>query len=188
MTPKQRIDVSPEMLSFIGAGPIDEALPPGAIVLRFASPMLKYRNESMVERGASSKWPEYKPHITLTYDGGDFDVEGVEPYTGELKFGPEIFQPIRKPDPAALAFAAEEEDAIDRFVAALMEDTSPVFSAMAETFRDKLQGITTAEGVRVALLEAWEQLPVERLAELTALPMLATRALASVGEENALQP
>ena len=36
MTPKQRIDVSPEMLSFVGTGPIAcDDLPPAAICLRF---------------------------------------------------------------------------------------------------------------------------------------------------------
>jgi len=157
----------------------------GAIVLRFANPVFKYRHESMIERGATSDHPEYKPHVTFAHDASDVDLDTLEPFTGELRFGPEIFEPIKQPDPVALAFAAGEEDAIDRVVARMLEETNPVFSAMVDTFRDKLQGVTSAEGARVALLEAWEQLPIERLAKLTALPMLATRATASVGAENA---
>jgi phage gp29-like protein len=158
----------------------------GAIVLRFANLMFKYRHESMIERGASSDHPEYKPHVTFAHDATGVDLAALEPFTGELRFGPEIFEPINTPDPIALAFAAGDEDAIDRVVARLLEDTSPVFSAIAGELREGLQGITTAEGARVALLEVMEKLPLDKLAKLTALPMLAVRATASVGAENAL--
>jgi hypothetical protein len=47
--------------------------------------------------------------------------------------------------------------------------------------REHLSGVTTAEGARIALLEAWERMPVDRLAKLTALPLLAERASAQAG-------
>lgn len=158
----------------------------GAVVLRFASPYLRYRHDSMIERGASHDYPEYLPHVTITYEAGDVDLDAIEPFIGELKFGPEIFEPIEVEEPLFHAFEARELDAIDRLVAALVNDSSPVFSAMAESLRENLEGVTTIEGARVAMLEAMERFPVEKLAQLTALPLLATRAAAVAGKEDAI--
>lgn len=67
----------------------------GAVVLQFASWSLESRHREMVERGASHDWPEYLPHVTLTYSAPDgFDPTAVLPFTGELRFGPEIFEPL----------------------------------------------------------------------------------------------
>lgn len=65
-----------------------------AVALKFASAELEWRHEQMVEAGATHDWPDYQPHITITYDPGDVDVAGVEPYQGKLVFGPERFQEI----------------------------------------------------------------------------------------------
>ena len=157
-----------------------------AIVLRFVSSDMRWRHDSMIERGASHDHDDYRPHVTFAHSAEGVDLATLEPFTGELKFGPEIFEPIKAPDPAALAFTAGEADAIDRLVDRLLDETSPVFEAMADEFRAKLQGVTTAEGARVALLEAWERMPIERLARMTALPLLAARATADAGAENAV--
>jgi phage gp29-like protein len=159
----------------------------GAVVLRFENSDMRYRHESMVERGASHDYDEFRIHLTLSYDvPADFDLDAIEPFTGELKFGPEMFERIKdKPfDPASLDFAADEEDAIDRLIAKLVEEADPVFAAMGDALKTSLQGVKTVEGARVAILEAFERMPVERLAELTALPMLAVRAGALAGAEN----
>ena len=67
----------------------------GALVLQFASWSLTSRHADMIRAGASHDWPEYAPHVTLTYTVPDgFDLEAVRPYTGELRFGPEIFEPL----------------------------------------------------------------------------------------------
>lgn len=66
----------------------------GAVVLQFASWSLESRHREMVERGASHDFPEYSPHVTLTYSAGDLDLETIRPFTGELRFGPEIFEPL----------------------------------------------------------------------------------------------
>jgi hypothetical protein len=63
----------------------------GAVVLLFASSALSWRHEEMVRNGASHDFDEYQPHVTITYDGSDLDLSKVEPYRGELVFGPEIF-------------------------------------------------------------------------------------------------
>lgn len=66
----------------------------GAIVLKFNSSALRWRNEQIRECGASWDWPEYQPHVTITYDGAGVDLTKVEPFAGALKFGPEIFAEI----------------------------------------------------------------------------------------------
>lgn len=66
----------------------------GAVVLLFNSSALTYRHMSMRENGASWDYPEYQPHVTITYAGSDVDLAKVEPYRGKLIFGPEIFQEL----------------------------------------------------------------------------------------------
>lgn len=66
----------------------------GAVVLQFASWALQSRHEQMVREGASHDYPEYLPHVTLSYGAADVDLASIVPYSGELRFGPEIFAPI----------------------------------------------------------------------------------------------
>lgn len=67
----------------------------GEVVLQFASWELQSRHEQMVREGASHDYPEYLPHVTISYEApADLDLTKVLPYTGELRFGPEIFAPI----------------------------------------------------------------------------------------------
>ena len=44
--------------------------------------------------GPSTIGPEYQPHITITWDGRDIDLANVEPYTGPIVLGPEIFAEV----------------------------------------------------------------------------------------------
>lgn len=64
-----------------------------AIVLSFYSDSLKWRHSRMVENGASHDYPEYQPHVTITYNG-DIDLTDIEPFQGALKFGPELFEAL----------------------------------------------------------------------------------------------
>lgn len=66
----------------------------GALVLQFASWSLQSRHNEMVQAGASHDWPDYLPHVTISYEAGDIDLEAIKPYAGELRFGPEIFEPL----------------------------------------------------------------------------------------------
>lgn len=67
----------------------------GAVVLQFASWNLSSRHDDMVRAGASHDYPEYLPHVTITYSAPeDLDLETIKPFTGELAFGPEIFEPL----------------------------------------------------------------------------------------------
>jgi hypothetical protein len=89
-----------------GARQIEQFGPNGAVVLAFACYDLSYRNERMMEAGCTSDFPEYQPHMTISYKGAPDDISGIEPYQGELVFGPERFaeitpemmDPARKPD------------------------------------------------------------------------------------------
>jgi hypothetical protein len=66
-----------------------------AVVLLFNSSSLCWRHEDMISKGASSDYDDYQPHVTITYDApAGFDLSKVEPYRGELIFGPEIFAEI----------------------------------------------------------------------------------------------
>lgn len=66
-----------------------------AIVLQFASWSLVSRHDDMVRAGASHDFDEYLPHVTISHNmPADFDIEGIKPFTGELAFGPEIFEPV----------------------------------------------------------------------------------------------
>lgn len=67
----------------------------GGIVLLFDCPELNERWQEFRDAGASWDWPEYRPHITLTYSGeGAPDLATVQPYSGVLKFGPEKFAEV----------------------------------------------------------------------------------------------
>lgn len=67
----------------------------GAVVLLFNSARLAWRHQEMVENGASWDFPDFQPHVTITYAApDDFDLSKVEPYRGKLVFGPEIFAEV----------------------------------------------------------------------------------------------
>lgn len=67
----------------------------GAVVLQFASWSLVSRHDDMVRAGASHDYDEYLPHVTITYSAPEgLDLDVIKPFTGELAFGPEIFEPL----------------------------------------------------------------------------------------------
>lgn len=78
-----------------GARLVEKLGDKGAVVLLFNSSELSWRHEA-IRRDAGASWdfPEYQPHVTITYAGGDIDLSKVEPYRGKLVFGPEIFEEI----------------------------------------------------------------------------------------------
>lgn len=66
-----------------------------AVVLRFTSRTLQGRWQEFQDAGASHGFPDYQPHISLTFaPPADFDPARVAPYAGPLRFGPERFQEI----------------------------------------------------------------------------------------------
>lgn len=77
-----------------GARAVERLGDKGAIVLRFESPELAQRHKQLRDLGASWDWAGYKPHVTMTYRGGDLDLTSIEPYRGPLEFGPERFAEV----------------------------------------------------------------------------------------------
>jgi HK97 family phage portal protein len=74
----------------------------GAVALKFASTELSWRHMGIREAtGASWDYPDYQPHVTITYDAAGVDLAMVEPYRGALRFGPEIFEEIKEVRDAA---------------------------------------------------------------------------------------
>lgn len=66
----------------------------GVIVLRFRSQVLTDDWRGFKRQGATWAYDEYRPHVTITYDGDGLDLSKVEPFTGALLFGPERFREI----------------------------------------------------------------------------------------------
>lgn len=66
----------------------------GAVVLTLESPELRRRWQELRDAGASWDYPDYRPHVTITYSGAPADLSAVEPYRGPLIFGPEEMEEI----------------------------------------------------------------------------------------------
>lgn len=171
----------------------------GVVALVFGSSELRYRHDSMVEQGASHDCESYLPHVSFANSSaGVDDLTTVEPFVGELNFGPEIFEPINDGPalmPAGIAaFSADQLDAIDALTHDLCADTDADFVAMGEALKDKLAAfsatgtVVTADMLRVAMLQAWESFPIDRLAARMSLPIAATRVAAAVGAEDDVRP
>lgn len=64
-------------------------------VLSFSLSDLTWRHDEMVQKGASWDWPEYQPHVTISY-GFEGDVSEIDPWQGEIRFGPEIFEEVNE--------------------------------------------------------------------------------------------
>jgi 2'-5' RNA ligase len=61
------------------------------LVLKLNAPELVERWQELVTAGAKWDWPLFEPHVTLTYDAQEVDLEQIAPYYGELIFGPEVY-------------------------------------------------------------------------------------------------
>lgn len=77
-----------------GGPRVVDYLGPRAVVLFFNSSDLCWRHETIKQMGASWPYDGYQPHITLTYEKDDLDLEDVDPYTGAIELGPEQFREL----------------------------------------------------------------------------------------------
>jgi len=66
----------------------------GAVVLKLTSDELQTEHAYFCEQGASWDYPEYQPHVTITYQGGDLPIARVEPFTGPIILGPLRAKPL----------------------------------------------------------------------------------------------
>lgn len=65
-----------------------------AKVLLIAADELRWRHEQMTAAGASWDFPDYQPHITISYDANAPELDKVQPYRGPIVLGPEIFEEL----------------------------------------------------------------------------------------------
>lgn len=72
-------------------GPSDDVL-----VLAFNDLHLEWRHEHMLDKGASWKWLDYRPHITIALDKANLDSDAIKPWTGPIRLGPEIFEEVKR--------------------------------------------------------------------------------------------
>ena len=131
----------------------------GAVALCFQSPDLQWRHREMMEAGCSWDFPSYIPHITLTYDASGVDLAKVQPWTGRLIFGPEIYEPIEqdwKPvQRSAASFAEQPGDIIDQSVDDMIaQDGFKVVEAMTGNIMERLLAAETEEAARTILSAA----------------------------------
>lgn len=70
----------------------------GAVALMFRSDSLEWRHRRIHEEGTGAEWawPEYQPHVTISWKApADMDLDKIEPYGGPLVFGPEVFAEVK---------------------------------------------------------------------------------------------
>ena len=66
----------------------------GACVLEIDAPDLKKRNHALGKLGIKSGFPDYRAHITITYNKPeDMNVDKIIPYRGPIILGPEVIEP-----------------------------------------------------------------------------------------------
>ncbi len=63
-------------------------------VLKYNSTVLHTRWQQILDAGASYDFPQYIPHISITYDKLDLDLTHVKPYNGKIVLGPEVFEEL----------------------------------------------------------------------------------------------
>jgi 8-oxo-dGTP pyrophosphatase MutT (NUDIX family) len=81
-----------------------------AVVLRFEADDLASRHREIHDAGAVWSWPDYKPHITLTYQGEAVPLDRLTPWDGVLEFGPEEWSEVKE---NWMATVVEKSDAGD---------------------------------------------------------------------------
>ena len=59
------------------------------VALSFKSELLRERQEDLLQMGATTDWPEYRPHIAIGAAAQDLEI--VKPWEGEIVLGSEVF-------------------------------------------------------------------------------------------------
>lgn len=67
----------------------------GAVVLEVYSQELTARWAELTQSGLYWKWPDYRPHITITYNKPEgLDVSTIPPFDGVIQLGPELVDEV----------------------------------------------------------------------------------------------
>ncbi|UIJ46935.1 DUF935 family protein [Sphingomonas cannabina] len=189
----QEYGAEPKLEIPAGGPRVVDRLGERAIVLHFASNNLCWRNREMRDKGASWDYLEYYPHITLTYAGDDLDLAAIEPYRGELVFGPEIFEPLDegwndKLIEVSFAEPAAPRDVIDEAVDTIMADEGwrELIGPIVDPLVEQLQAATSRDDVIAILAREAELAGDQALIESLARAGFAARidALTDSSEER----
>lgn len=106
-----REDYEPEITIKGGARALELFGPKNdVIVLLFKSNLLHWRHREFTEGGARWDWPDYEPHISITWNAAGVDVSKIDPYQGEIVLGPEHFEEVKEKW-ASMLDARPSEDA-----------------------------------------------------------------------------
>jgi phage gp29-like protein len=168
-----------------GGARVVATLGENATVLMFSSADLEWRHENMVDAGASWDFPSYHPHVTISYDGAPADLAAVEPYTGKLVFGHEIFEPLDEDWKAGLSEASFAEmatgDVVDQIAADLLAEHGwkPLSAQMSKILR-AIEASETPEQLDEELLKTLDPDEREAFTQIIARSTFATR----IGEES----
>lgn len=66
----------------------------GATVLSFKSALLQKRWQEFIDGGASWDYPEYQPHVTISYKAEEIFMSMIQLFRGVLHFGQEVFKDL----------------------------------------------------------------------------------------------
>lgn len=150
-------DTSDHLVPVGGPRLVDAIGDEGAIALHFFSGHLEQRNREMRDRGASWDYADYMPHITITYDGAGIDLSKVKPYRGELRFGPEVFEPIvddwhEQAEEASFAETDIPDSATDKLIDELIaEDGYRAVRALTQPMLDAIRAASSPAELLAAL-------------------------------------
>lgn len=64
------------------------------LVQLFASNELRWRHELAKEIGATSDYPDYQPHISISLRAGEVDLINLKPWQGPIILGPEVYAEV----------------------------------------------------------------------------------------------
>lgn len=68
----------------------------GAVVLKFSDSRLLARWQTFRDHGASWDYDGVLlPHVSITYQGSDLDLTGIEPYRGPIVLGGEVWKTVK---------------------------------------------------------------------------------------------
>jgi len=177
-----------------GGPRVFEAFGDQSTVLMIASDALTWRAEDLKMAGASYDQDPYRPHVTVAKGPQTVDLAAIEPFTGVLLFGPEVWEPLdTDPRDGITAFSAADLDQVDRLTAELAADMDPEVSAFGAAIADRIArftadgGTVSREGLRLAMLEALDRPgSTDAIAKRLALPFAAERAAEAAGVADQL--
>lgn len=66
----------------------------GAVVMKFNNKQIIERCQDCIDRGATYDYPQYQPHITITFNGKDLDLKNIKRPDFYIELGDEYTEPL----------------------------------------------------------------------------------------------